>query len=502
MKAQILLLILCLSLVSVSTAADVGSEWSVTIYDHGTNQLVTMTMSGVDVTELPDVGYLPREPFESNSRWYVDFTTSVEMTNDRRYLISLVQRTEPYVREAIITDLVTNETRLVSTPPLADSEVFVGYGFGAFNPEMTDVTLSYVSHDVTSGFGCCDSGGMVIVDLATGTITHLIDVDALFNHSTAWVDDWTSAGIWFSPRCSACTPPHTYIYKQWNPRTNTISDTNIFHDHLYSERLKTTGELLYSENHPAFPLGGESFPLRLNVVSVYQSGDDPPSAPGQIVYYDTEHLDFDARAHWIMAGMAFLVTSDRRRNVVVMRDGRQLAIEYDNEEYFIATTGYGWLTIDRETNNISHYNATGEIVTKQVMYQARGEIIVANIQSALPIEELALFSFEVVPPDVVFCPGALPTRLQVGDWAEVIVDHQELGIGSLLGGDVEFVHKSYDNLEMLPLGAHVQILDGPACEPYGWSYVKVAYQDKTGWLLEIYQTSYYLAPVPHQRNAN
>jgi hypothetical protein len=476
-----------LSVVAIVTKAE--SVWSVTLYDHGLNALVELSPSGEHITPLPDVNYQPR-PFESISQWYMDFATSVKMTDDRRYLVSIAQQ-----NEAIITDLATNETRPVAIPSLEEEEIFILFHFGAFNTEMTEVALPYVSHDLTSGSGCCDSGGIITVDLTSGAIVNRLDIDSIYNASTAWVDYWTSEGIWFSPRCSTCTPPNTYTYQVWNPETVAIVDTDVFNDNQYSERLIGTGELLYSENNLAFPLGGVSFPLRLNVVALYQPGDYPPDTDGQIVYYDGENLDFDVRAHWIMGGRAFLVTKNLQHNVIVFRDGQNRIVDYDSMEFFVAMTDDGWLTIDRTTNTIRHYTASNEVISGQPLYQALGEIIVVNKQLQETREELSPFSVEISPPDVVFCPGALPTRLQPGDWAETLYYDPASVFGSFFIGDVEVSDISYDNHETLPLGAHVRILEGPVCAPYGGTYVKVAYQGVIGWLLEIYQTGYFLAPV-------
>ncbi len=497
MKSYAIPFRLCLTLllfpisVPVVSAAQSEPEWSVIIYDHRLNALVELSPAGYDITPLSDIGYpLPSE--EDYPWWYV--YPRVKVSNDRHYLVSIIQHTEPYVREAVITDLVTGESIPVATPPLDDEEIFVGYGFGAFNPAMTEIALPYVSHDLTSGYGCCGSGGIVTVDLETGAITHSLDIDATYNKSTACLDDWTVEGIWFAPRWSI-DGSYRYTYRLWDPDTNTILITHVFNDWEKSERLAVTGELLYSENHPDFPLGGPTLPLRLNAVVLYQWDEFPPDAPGQVVYYDENNLDFDIRAHWVLNGRAFLVTNDRQRNVVVFRDGHQMSIDYADQEYFIAMTSDGWLTFERTTRQIRHYIVSDVRITGDVLYQASGEIEVANVQLPPEMEVLPPFAINTTPPDVFFCPGALPTRLNPGDWAEVIVNHQEFLIAGLAVGDVAFDDVTWGHLEMLPLGARVQVVDGPACAPNGWGYVKVHYQDKVGWMLEVWQMVYYLKPV-------
>lgn len=476
-----------------SITSESTQTWSVTVYDSGLNALVELSPNGNTISYLPDVDHEPR-PFENYSFWYTDFS-QVASTDDGHYLISIIQQEDPYEQYAIITDVTTGQTRIIPKPPLEDTEFFVSYRFGAFNPEMTEVALPYVSHDTTTGFGCCANGGIVIANLETGTISHLLDADKTFNFnkSTAFVDNWTIDGIWFSPTCSACTPIYHYFYQIWNPNTGTISQTDVFHHRHNLERLPTSGEILYSENNPNFPLGGPCFPPRLNVVSLYKANEVPPNTSGKIVYYDYENLDFNKKAHWVNGGRAFLV-SKALHNVVVFRDGHQITIDYENQQYFLAMTDDGWLTFNRSNNQIQHFVVLADKVLSQTIYEGYGDIEVSNIQLSPNKSELSEFTYDITPPDVQFCPGALPTRLKIGDWAEVIADQEEIAIARLVVGDVEFDDMSYENLEILPLGAYIQVIEAFKCS-HDWGYVKVNYQGRIGWILEIYQMSYHIAPV-------
>jgi hypothetical protein len=497
MSLRNVILLFCVALLATSwnvsseVAAQPDPAWWVMLYDHGLNSLVELAPSGINVLSLPDIGFPPREMSNQYRGWYR--ASRIMVTDDRRYLVSLIQRTDPYVREAIITDLVTKQIIPVAIPPLIKDEVFVSYSFGAFNPAMTQIALPYVSHVLTSGFGCCGWGGIAVVDLATGAILHTLNIKETYNESTAWVDDWTEEGIWFSPRCSACTPPTTFTYNVWDPLTDSVVETRVFKDALQSEQLPATGELLYSENHPDFFLGGSvSYDPPNNAVVLYQAGEYPPSDPGQVVYYDEHNLDFDD-ATWIMNGQAFLVEKREQHSVVVLRNGQQLTIDYPNPEHFIAPTSDGWLTFDRERQQVQHYIVTEAETTRRTLYQAQGEVEVAHVHLP-PINELPPFEIDITPPDEFFCPGALPSRLQPGDWAEVIADHEEAPILALMVGDVAFEERSVEHMEPLPLGAHVQVLEGAACAN-GWVYVKVRYQDTVGWILELYQMDYFLNPV-------
>lgn len=347
MRLSILLVGLCLCLVSPphtltqSSENELGvSEWTVTLYDDGLNALVELSPSGQNIIPLPDVG------FRASSM-------RAMLSDDGHYLVSITRRGDSYVREAVIIDLQTNHSRSVEIEPLiGDHEFFVGFRDGVFNPEMTQIALSYVSHNYVGG--CCGTGGIATVDLATGQVLHILDMDKRFLRSTAWVDDWTEEGIWFAPTCSACSPPYTYVSKIWNPDTDDVRDTNLFHDWEYSERFESTGELLYTQNRPDFPLGGPTGGVfYMNTVTVYQPQDDPAEDAGQVVYFDGNNLNFDVPAHWVANGRAFLVTKEGKHNVVVFRAGRQINFDYSFEEDFMTMTVDGWLSFDR-VNNILH----------------------------------------------------------------------------------------------------------------------------------------------------
>ena len=163
-----LILLLSLGSASMGSAAQIEPAWSVIIYDHGLNALVDLSSTGYDITPLPDIGY-PPPPDEEVPGWYEYLP--VKMTDNRRYLVSLKQGTQPYFREAVITDLITGEVIPVATLPLDDGETFVGYWwFGAFNPAMTEIALPYVSHDVAFGGACCNLAAWSPLNLPQGLL--------------------------------------------------------------------------------------------------------------------------------------------------------------------------------------------------------------------------------------------------------------------------------------------------------------------------------------------
>ena len=463
-------------------ASEKDVEWSVTLYDEGSNALVTLSPDNEVVRKLPNLGYSAE---------------AIQVTNDHRYAVGLFHQVygQYTTKEVVIIDLITGAIQYVDQPPLEGEEFFVGYTLGTFNPEMTAVAVAYVSHDPTSGFGCCGSGGIVIIDLVSGEILNTLDIDATFDtpgKSTAWLTHWTEEGIWFSPRCSTCTPHYKFDYHLWNPYDDTLIQTSQFDDLKYAERLPVTGELLYGENHVEFPLGGLHIILpSLNVVSVYGASESPPNDAGQVVYFDIENVNFK-RPHWVMGGKAFIVRGSK--NVLVLRDGRQ--IEFDanwREEKFLTMTNDGWLSMNINSNTIRHFSVNHDQITHENLYHAKGHISVANSQLAPLKDELHPFEKDIAPPDIEFCHATMPNRLQAGDIAEVIVLPEGYMYGGLIVGDVDFYELSFDKRLELPMGAQVKVLEEPVCSYESW--VKVDYEGTIGWMVEVFQATYCLEPV-------
>lgn len=357
---------------------------------------------------------------------------------------------------------------------------------------MIQVALSYVSHDMTSGFGCCDSGGIVIVDLLDGEITHHLDIDEQFQKVTAWLGEWTAEGLMFAPRCNNCTPKYEISYLLWHPEQNAIADTGIFHNWVYAERLTTTGELLYADSNIDFPVGGVGYPGNVNVISIYQAEENPDEIEGQIVFFDLDHIDFDTPAHWIANGKAFLVNE----SIIVFRDGHQVGLEYETPQRFLTMTTNGWLTFELENYAIHQYIVGKRSISHKLLYQSHSQIELANVQLQQNQIELPPFEINLHPPaDITFCPGTMPTRLEIGDWAQLITPYEESIGSSLILDDDDSENSESINSEFLPLGAHIQVVGGIRCESNGTQYINVSYQGRIGWIMESMWTSYNLAPV-------
>lgn len=481
------IIILCTLVIQAKTSQSTET-WSITLYDSDIASLVEITETEINYIRIPqsDREIVPTNPDE------VEFARRY-LSDDGRYLLTIFRWSHAYMTEAVIKNMITGENYKVGLPPLEETEFFVSYHFGAFSPDMTAVALPYISHVPISG--CCGNGGIVVVDLTTGTITHRLDIDERFQTTTAWVDDWTNDGIWFAPRCSGCSPQMHYFYKVWHPYENAIVDTTVFHYRHMLERLESSGEILYSENHADFPLGGSTYPVLQNVITLYQEDEILPQTAGQVVYYNDEHPENNPNPHWIMNGAAFLVNENNLHNAVVFRNGDIIHSYYDSMQTFLLMTNTGWLTINQENNVITQFVVSDQTIREYVIYETGGDIQIVNEQSNLSGSELTEFDIDISPPDGRFCPGTLPTRLQAGDWAKIIAEHRVVAIAQFAEGDVSFENVKWREAEALRVGAEVQILDDFACVETGWGYLKVEYQGRVGWILEIYGGAYHIAPT-------
>ncbi|GEM_PF-4889437 len=479
-------LLLTTSLLIVFSFALYASEtdrvWTAVLYDESANSLVMLAPDGVTTYPLPNVGYQ---------------ADVIKVSDDFRYAIGLFNNhyDNNLIDEVTIIDLNTNIVRYIPPLPLEDNEIFVDYTRMAFKYDMTEIAVAYISHDMKGGFGCCDSGGIVIVELASGEITHHLDIDAdvsIPSMSSAWLDAWTREGLWFAPRCATCTPTPKFFYQIWNPYDDTVTPTTRYDDLMYAERLESTGELLYGENHDDYPAGGLTFIndyVALNVVSIYQLDESPPDTDGQVVYFDIENLQFE-RPHWVMGGQAFLIQG--AKNAIVFRNGALIEFDADwkSTEFLVMTTD-GWLAKDAMTGEVLHYSVENNQVVRDVLYQSHGRLILANHLLEPLRGQLPAFTQDIAPPDEPFCYGNLPVQLHIGDYARTLNSNSVLG--GLWIGDGDVDDKTHDNVLPIPVNSIVRIIDGTECLDHVW--VKVDYKGKIGWMVETWWGIYYLEPI-------
>lgn len=486
---------------TVSLSQEQESSWQVYVYDAGKHSLIELTENGHKVYALPEAIF---ENYPDDSA--TDFILS---SDNQSFVIVFRPHKEGFENAAFIIDLGNPEDfRKVEEPSLIESEFFVNYDGGTFSPDDLEIVLPYVSHDLNIRSGCCNSGGIALIDVSTGKITRNIHSERFFDPplpfgSTAWIGEWTQQGIEFYPRCSGCTPPYEFVYEFWDRETDTIFTTDKFESMLLGDRLAVTGEFLYSSNHPEFPVGNTTGLIRpFNVVTLFQAGEIRDEDVGQYIYYDLNNLDFE-RARWVVGGEAFLV-KNQDYGILVFRDGSQVPFNFfTGTQQFLAMTSNGWLMIDKESGEILHHTFDGTQFDTDSLYVAQGEIQVVDVR--VPVNpDLPTFDIDISLPEEFFCRGFMPTRLKVGQQAELIATFLEgAPLIAFIEGDTSyediwpdtFSESEMERILAPPPGTVFNLLDGPVCGGYNDAYWKVEYDGLIGWVPEGRYTEYFLAPL-------
>jgi hypothetical protein len=474
-------------------AAQPEANWSLIVYDTGLNALVELTAAGSTVLPLPEVAYL--QPGIERDFMHFEYL-DVNLTPDRRYLVAVDNPKDPDQPPALIVDLTDQSVISVDYPTFSDGEYLEQYNFGAFNPALTEAVLTYRSRILSDPGGRRVSGGIVTVDLATGRITAQYRYDPLLSQlpdsaSIPRVEGWTPAGIKVVVRCHECYGPTTatYWYQVLNPATGELMGAREYYRPFQCWQLLPTGELLSAENHPEYPLGIEGWRGDDNVIAVYAPGEHPPDAAAQVIYFSDAGDYF--MPFWIMAGQAALISIDDH-NLVIARDGRQMTVDYPDNETFRTMTDDGWLTANQRQWQIIQYRVSDTEITRELIYQGQGWLETAYIDYPAVPERLPPFVREIAPPAVFFCPGSLASQFEPGDWAELTGYEDTQAIWD---GEGEFNPRElWLSGSALPDHAIVQILGEPRCIG-GFELIKVDYQGRTGWVIELGRTSYNLIPA-------
>jgi hypothetical protein len=228
-----------------------------------------------------------------------------------------------------------------------------------------------------------------------------------------------------------------------------------------------------------------------NVVEVYQPNELPTEVRGQVVFYDLDFVDFTP-AHWVMGGQAFIVKKGNQL-VLISRGGLRFDFALASEQTFLGMTPNGWLMGDDVEGRIFHYHYTSdqfvidEIADLQGPFRQMGGVNTASYG-------LLDFVKTIPVPDVVFCPGSMPSNLTVGNDAEVIVHNPE--VAPFLQFMILDENGEWNgDFVALPLGATIHIVAGPHCDDPGPLYWTAEYDGMIGEIAEMYLTSYILRPL-------
>src|SRR5690606_23514819 len=175
--------------------------------------------------------------------------TEAAISPDHRYLAITSQvvgtDTQPPVA---IYDLSTDSCCVYVQPP-TQTPVTI-YELGAFSPDSTQLALAWLSNDDqgTSPF----TGGMIIVDAATGAIVKSVSDQEIgaalgeeFPPPWAVLGDWREDGIRFHPNCYACEGVIEGEWAIWNPVTSSfVPASGEYFSFAFGAVLERTGETL------------------------------------------------------------------------------------------------------------------------------------------------------------------------------------------------------------------------------------------------------------------
>jgi len=469
------------------TLAQQDNDWEVVVYDNQRQALIVLDPNGIREY------YLFTPPFGRSNR--PDDVTINISSDHGTAIVSFTyygnENIDP-IYESYIFDLDNlGEGRLIPKPPLGENEIYGGYRSGAFSPDNTQVILPYISHDITSGYGCCDSGGMVIIDLATATITKHVAYKVVLV-SVVRINEWTEQGIFLFRGPYGEFPYNGFTYQLWDPVIDRFSETTRFENLYFGDRLSSNGDVIISVNHPDFPVGGSlSGSPERNVVEFYQNSEIPGEQVGQVVYYELDNIGH-WRARWVLDGQAFLVQHNQS-GVLVFRDGSMYHFTFSSEQSFLSITPDGWLMVEDETSRIFHYQFHNVMVDYSMLADLVGEIELVSAPTLLT-QELEPYAVNISPPDGFFCRGFLPSRLQINGYARVIVQSDESPFTAFRPGVNRWGSASATVVPPLPYGAIVKVLYGPECGTWEADWL-VEYEGQIGWMYEGAFTTYYLAPA-------
>lgn len=500
---KLIIIVMLLALAGAARAQDTG--WEAVLLeqgDAGAYAVIVINAEGVIAgSTLPDAALIPVED---------TFISEAALSPDRRYLaLTFYLAGSDRPLPVAIYDLETESCCVYIELPAED--VIGAFDLGGFSPDGTRLALSYVAADYTAQ-GSPFQGGLMIVDAATGDIVEevpIADMNAALVEQGGYEGIWALVGAWredgilVHPNCYACEPAFEGNYALWQPETGEFRwGAGEGFSFIYGDTLESTGELLYLNQHPAFPASPEPSYLPIpNVVEYYPGGALPSyeelvSGAGNVIYFNPDDIALDGTIHWVLDGRAFVIAQSGGWTVIY-RDGRAANIEMPPGSRFIAGTPDGWLAA---------VPVEGEDFLSVVAFAplpgagfARSEITtIAPTYFLLEAPELGagevlgLFPSITPPPPPptptpAICEGFLPSRLRSGGQGRVTpgssnnLRDQPTTSGGLVA--------------VIPSGAAFSVLTGPICAG-GIAWWQVDYEGIIGWTAEGQGSTYYLEPLP------
>ena len=474
-----------------------------TVLFHGTrvdNTTITGELVFIGATN-PRTVSLPTDLFPSGS-----MLSELVLSPDQNVLAVTTQPMgEDAVNQVALYDL-ENESCCVFVPmPL---ENVAAFDLGEFSPDSSRLALSWVGFTDPATYSI--TGGMMIVDAATGQIVEQLSGEAIgaalgaqYPQPWALMGEWKEDGIRFIPNCYACEGVFSGEWSIWEPESNAITaSSGERFDLFFGDVLDATGEMVYAGQDLRFPANMEGAYLPIPNVVYYITDETLPSfgaaTDAPIIYQNASQIDLSGGAHWVLDGEAVLVTPANSDTwTLIFRDGRQQPVSATPGASFLVGTPTGWMTLSPGTLVTGYTLDEDGFVTggPALSLESDNEFVRvvsapnlgSNLSSVTAFPAVA--EPQTVPtPTTVTCPNLLPPRLTVGGSGQVTPGtpnnlRSEPGTTAPLIGTI-------------PGGAQFYVLNGPVCdEGAGIVWWQVEYSSQIGWTAESGSGTYFVEPV-------
>jgi hypothetical protein len=457
-------------------------------------------------------------PLPSNLSYGENISLSrrdVLVSADRRYVVMSEYNDEPFYALPIRIADLQNGTCCLEVAPL---DTVDAYDFASFEPNGSRFAVSYVSDDHDRDPETHLTGGMMVVDAATGAITtNVLMQDAIVAANlidySAWalMETWEADGIRFTGNCFACGGAFEGQFALWRPDIGDFVANPGISFSIFGTRLDATGEFLLMTQNTAYsfnPSGGMF--LTPNVVHYYRANEGVDFTTGQavpdapVIYFNTDAISL-ADVQWVADGVAFVVAAAETDFWdVVFRDGRVERIPFSGVENkaLLGGTPDGWLerftdaagntvVVDRRMNNTQ--TTVFSLADARTVRLIDAPPLAQQLPTSLASFPLVSSSTPVVRATLdtavgTSCTGFLPSRLPLGGQARVTPGQpnrvrREPTTGSPVVGQI-------------PGEGIFTVLEGPVCDPANAiAWWRVDYQGMTGWTAEGQGSDYWTEPL-------
>ncbi len=397
-------------LISQSHIEAIGSsqEWQVVFFnpvesdgDLPAAEFVVVTQDGVaESIPMPEAIYDPVLP-EDEDEGPAYSVGQLTVSPDQQWLAVSYAPIEDATLPALplsLFNLQSGDSFTVEMP--AEFPLFYNY---AFSPNAEKLAVTYVgaeSADAAAQDGEV-TGGMMLVDLASGELEAQIDMSEVNNAIesenedvwgllTSWVD---GESVPFVPACFFCQQIQPDLIHLWNPADNTFTQTEQYYFN-FGSLLPESGEVVAAALNPGYPLGDEedvanAYLPPSNVIEYYAPGSDPRNE-GEVVFFDDSRFPLGG-SPWVQDGRAFLTRQQGDPDaVLVFRDGSQVSFTLPTGPVIVIGTPDGAIIVDEDGIVYDYRVLNGEMTGEEITQLNFGDaytLDTVNVVYSTPIGE-------------------------------------------------------------------------------------------------------------------